>query len=62
MDNNNMDGEGTGQSSYAADDLPDGGMAELEVEEIRKRLKEENKNGQRKYAEAKLGKDGAGFE
>ena len=48
-------------SSYVRDDLPEGGLAELELEDVRKRLKDERKDGFRVYAEGKLGKDGEGF-
>lgn len=58
MSNDNMDEGNQPQSSYDATDLPEGGLAELELEEIRKQLKEDRKESLRKYAEGKLSEEG----
>lgn len=57
---NNDEGEGHAPTSYDPGDLPEDGLAALEVELMQKRVKE-RKAGMKKYAEAKLIPEGEGF-
>lgn len=45
-------------SSFDRDDIPEGGLAELDLEETRKALKEERKKKMWNYAESKLSEVG----
>lgn len=45
-------------TSFDLDDLPEGGLAELDLEETRKALKEERKKKMWNYAESKLSEVG----
>lgn len=59
---NNDSGDGHAPTSYDPGDLPEGGLAELEIEQMQKRLRDERKAGMKKYTESQLIPESEGFE
>ena len=53
-----MEANNQGQDSYDREDMPPGGLSDLEYEALKKQLKENEKNKQRAFAEKALNSDG----